>query len=76
MNYVIEDQSIDTDGEGSSAHKTDPVTRTSKIRIIEAMAKTARDDALELDLKFEAYLLDMAMIALSEQSQKEAGKTV
>ena len=42
----------------------------SEIRAILAMTRTARQDALALDLKFEAYLLDMACIALSEQLQK------
>ncbi len=44
--------------------------RTTDIKAISALAKTARDDALKIGLKFEAYLLDMAFIALSEQSQK------
>jgi len=40
--------------------------RLARIRAIAALTKTARDDALELDLKFEAYLLEMAALALSE----------
>jgi len=44
--------------------------RKSEIGAILAMTRTARQDALDLDLKFEAYLLDMACIALSEQMQK------
>ncbi len=53
----------------------DPESRCSKIRAVVAIAKSARDDATQLDLKFEAYLLDMAVIALSEQLQKDAQKT-
>ena len=40
--------------------------RLAKIRAIEASTEKARQDALELDLKFEAYLLEMAALALSE----------
>lgn len=43
-----------------------PDDRDARLRTIIAMARTARDDAVELDLEFEAYLLDMAVIALSE----------
>mgnify|MGYP001815375258 CR=1 FL=1 len=42
----------------------------SEIHAILAMTRTARQDALDLNLKFEAYLLEMACIALSEQVQK------
>ena len=43
--------------------------RQADIRGIIEIVKAARNDAIELDLKFEAYLLDMAAIALSEQLQ-------
>ncbi|NNE20968.1 MAG: hypothetical protein HKN11_00010, partial [Rhizobiales bacterium] len=48
----------------------DVAKRKSEIGAILAMTRTAREDALDLDLSFEAYLLDMACIALSEQMQK------
>lgn len=48
----------------------DVMTRESRICAVLAMTRAARQDALDLDLKFEAYLLDMACIALSEQVQK------
>lgn len=38
--------------------------RDAKIKATTAMAITARDDAVKLGLKFEAYLLDMAVSAL------------
>jgi len=52
-----------TDGSAVDDHAQN---RLAQIRAIAALTKTARDDALELDLKFEAYLLDMAVVALSE----------
>ncbi len=45
--------------------------RSAEIRAILAMSRTARDDAAKLGLKFEAYLLDMAVVALSEQLQRQ-----
>ncbi len=45
--------------------------RLTQMRAIISMTRTAREDALELDLKFEAYLLNMSLIALSEQLLKE-----
>ena len=48
----------------------DPLDRLTEIGAILGMTQTARDNALRLDLKFEAYLLDMAAIALSEQLGK------
>jgi len=48
----------------------DATRRLTKIKAITAMARTARDDAVELELKFEAYLLDMAVLALSENLKK------
>jgi len=44
--------------------------RDAKIKATTAMAITARDDAVKLGLKFEAYLLDMAVSALSENLNK------
>ena len=44
--------------------------RVAEIKAITAMAKTARDDTDGLGLKFEAYLLDMAVSALSENLKK------
>lgn len=55
----------------------DPVNsngQLDEIGAILAMTKTAKDDARELGLSFEAYLLDMAVIALSERLQQEAQK--
>ena len=49
----------------------DPSDRLTRMRAIIAMTRTAREDALELGLKFEAYLLNMSLIALSEQLLKE-----
>lgn len=40
--------------------------RLDEIRAILAMTRTSRDNALDLGLKFEAYLLDMACVALAE----------
>ncbi len=69
MDDSIQDGQTDTVLVDLSAHDTD-VSRASEIRAIARLAKSARADALRLGLKFEAYLLDMAVIALSEQSQK------
>ena len=44
----------------------------ARIRTITALAKSARDDALRIGLKFEAYLLDTAVISLREQLEKQA----
>lgn len=44
--------------------------RIAEIKAICEMVRTARDDAIGLDLKFEAYLLDMAVLALSENLKK------
>ena len=46
--------------------KDSKTKRDAEIKAITAMARTARDDALNHGLKFEAYLLDMAVHALSE----------
>ncbi|NNE24552.1 MAG: hypothetical protein HKN11_18280 [Rhizobiales bacterium] len=43
---------------------------TAEIEAIAAMTKAARGDAARLGLKFEAYLLDMAVTALSEHLKK------
>ena len=45
-------------------------TREARVRALAIMTRAARDDALGLNLKFEAYLLDMAFIALSEHLEK------
>ena len=42
-------------------------TRGAKIEALVKLVKHARDDVNDLDLKFEAYLLDMAVLALKEQ---------
>ena len=65
-----QDSQADTVHDALSVEGIDVVSRASKIRAIVALTKSAREDTLRLDLKFEAYLLDMAVIALSEQSQK------
>ena len=44
--------------------------RHEEISALLAMTRAARDDAARLGLKFEAYLLDMAALALFEQWQK------
>lgn len=40
--------------------------RDAEIQATTAMVRTARDNAVGLGLKFEAYLLDMAVSALTE----------
>ena len=40
------------------------------ILALSAMAGAIRDDAIKLGLKFEGYLLDMAVTALHERAQK------
>lgn len=45
-------------------------SRAADLRGIVAMATIARDDALRLGLRFEAYLLDMAILSLSEHSEE------
>ena len=47
-----------------------PDDRMSDLRAILELTSTARDNAVRLGLKFEAYLLDMSSVALSEQLQK------
>lgn len=49
-----------------SATDSQDQDRLARIRKIEALTMAARDDALELNLEFEAYLLEMAALALSE----------
>ncbi len=44
--------------------------RVAEIKAMYAMVRTARDDAIRLELKFEAYLLEIAMLALSENLKK------
>ena len=60
-NRATKDRSTD-----ESAVDLNAQSRLARIRALSALTKAARDDALELGLKFEAYLLDMAVIALSE----------
>ena len=43
----------------------------SDIQAILGLTRLARDDVAKLGLKFEAYLLDMAVTALSEQLTKK-----
>lgn len=45
--------------------------RAAEIGSILAMTNYAKEDAIRLDLNFEAYLLDAAAIALKEQLEKE-----
>ena len=61
---------------GEESHQSDQGTvidfdiRKANIQLLSRMTTTARDDALGLDLKFEAYLLDMALIAINEHLEK------
>lgn len=45
-------------------------TRVVDIKAIYAMLRTARDDTIRLELKFEAYLIEIAMLALLENHEK------
>lgn len=41
--------------------------RTSQLRQALSLATKARDETAELDLEFETYLLEMAVVALTEK---------
>ena len=47
--------------------QSEPNDRLNEIEATMHIARAARDTAANLDLKFETYLLDMAVIALSER---------
>ena len=53
---------------GTGAHSKSS-KRKEQIEDILLRVRLAKSDAQELDLKFEAYLLDMATMALSERLQ-------
>ncbi|MEM1201357.1 MAG: hypothetical protein AAGI06_18800 [Pseudomonadota bacterium] len=62
--------SVDTGASGANSD------RGEQIEDLLLRAQTAKADADQLGLKFEAYLLDMAVMALSERVQKsDAGRT-
>ena len=67
---VTKKQEIDTTDGDLSVVDFYPENRMSNIRAIATLVNSAKDDALAHGLKFEAYLLDMAVIALLEQSRK------
>lgn len=63
-------KSLQSDAAGKALPGEKKIATSEDILALSAMAGAIRDDAIKLGLKFEGYLLDMAVTALHERVQK------
>lgn len=56
--------------EANTGARDFPDARREQIESLLEQVRLARNDAQQMNLKFEAYLLEMATMALSEQLQR------